>query len=345
MPLPPSLLLHACMMVAMAAAVAGLTQCPAGMAQYAPSATRTVYADSTCPMPVRQVVIFFSATSSCAVTYDRRVKCWGSNAFGQLGQGHKNHVGDGPGEMGATLPYTSLGSARTVQQMCTGSAHACVLLDDGSVKCWGKNSFGQLGLGDVATRGDDPNEMGDLLPAVSLGNLGTGVTIEQLDCGAQHTCIRTSEGKVKCWGSNSLGSLGLGLGASTHVGVSASQMGDNLPFVNMGTNRAAKFLSLSLYRTCVWLDNDKIKCWGSNDVGQLGIGSKISGVGIGDAANEMGDNLPYVDLGAGLLPKQMGSGNKHTCVLFTNDRIKCWGSNDAGQLGLGDVNDRGDQPG
>ena len=57
----------------------------------------------------------------------------------------------------------------TARAVAVGSAHTCALLDDDKVKCWGRNDFGQLGLGDTANRGDDPGEMGDNLPAVDLG--------------------------------------------------------------------------------------------------------------------------------------------------------------------------------
>jgi hypothetical protein len=61
----------------------------------------------------------------------------------------------------------------------------------------GDNWFGNLGLGDAAYRGDDANEMGDFLPAVSLG---TGLTATAITCGAGHTCALLSNSQLKCWG-------------------------------------------------------------------------------------------------------------------------------------------------
>jgi len=105
---------------------------------------------------------------TCARLDDGSAKCWGSNTSGQLGLGDTQDRGDGPGEMGATLPAVDLGPGRTALQLTAGFQHTCARLDDGSVKCWGFNNVGQLGLGDTQDRGDGPGEMGAALPAVQL---------------------------------------------------------------------------------------------------------------------------------------------------------------------------------
>jgi len=99
---------------------------------------------------------------------DGSVKCWGNNSVGPLGLGDTQQRGDGPGEMGATLPAVNLGPGKTALQLTAGLGHTCARLDDGSVKCWGRNFEGQLGLGDTQNRGDGPGEMGAALPAVQL---------------------------------------------------------------------------------------------------------------------------------------------------------------------------------
>jgi alpha-tubulin suppressor-like RCC1 family protein len=105
---------------------------------------------------------------TCARLDDGSVKCWGFNIIGPLGLGDTQPRGDGPGEMGAALPAVDLGPGRTALQLTAGNAQTCARLDDGSVKCWGWNGSGQLGLGDTQTRGDGPGEMGAALPAVQL---------------------------------------------------------------------------------------------------------------------------------------------------------------------------------
>jgi alpha-tubulin suppressor-like RCC1 family protein len=160
----------------------------------------------------------------CAILDDGHVKCWGSNASGQLGQGDTANRGDQPGELGDALSAIALGSGRVVVTLSCGYHHSCAALDDGSLKCWGNNGSGQLGLGDIANRGDDPGEMGDALPAVQLG---TGRTPFVITGGADHQCAELDDVHVKCWGDNASGQLGLGDTADRGDG--PGEMGDSLP--------------------------------------------------------------------------------------------------------------------
>ena len=80
----------------------------------------------------------------------------------------------------------------------------------------------------------------------------------------------------------------------TTLGDGANEMGDNLTIVNLGTGRTATAISMdNSNHTCVILDNDAVKCWGQGNQGQLGQGNTAN---LGDNANEMGDNLPAIDL-------------------------------------------------
>jgi alpha-tubulin suppressor-like RCC1 family protein len=105
---------------------------------------------------------------ACARLNDNSLKCWGYGSFAQLGTGDTMTRGDNPGEMGNNLPVVNLGTGKTTMAFFLGSAHTCAILNDGTVKCWGYNYEGQLGQGDQNNRGDNPGEMGDNLPAVSL---------------------------------------------------------------------------------------------------------------------------------------------------------------------------------
>jgi len=165
---------------------------------------------------------------SCARLVDGSVKCWGGALFGELGLGDTTGRGTAPGQLGALLPRVDVGPGRTVRAVRSGSVHACALLDDANVKCWGSSSNGQLGLGDGTPRGDGANQMGATLPTVDLG---AGATVQEVATGAFNTCARLASGAVKCWGQNGLGQLGQG--DTLTRGDAPNQMGDALPPVSL----------------------------------------------------------------------------------------------------------------
>jgi alpha-tubulin suppressor-like RCC1 family protein len=273
----------------------------------------------------------------CAILDTGAVKCWGLNSVGQLGLGDTSNRGANLASMGDDLPVVDLGTGRTAVALAAGGHHACAILDNGKVKCWGYNPYGELGLGDTNSRGDVPGETGDNLPYV---NLGTGRTAVALVGGEYHTCAILDNAQLKCWGENSYGELGIG---DTYPrGVSAAGMGDNLPYVNLGTGRTAVSITAGQYYTCAILDNAQLKCWGNNYSGQCGIGSNAGGNAmLGDVAGEMGDSLPAVNLGTGRTAVAVTAGIDHTCAVLDNGGVKCWGANSSGELGLGDTATRG----
>ena len=272
---------------------------------------------------------------TCARFDNATVKCWGRNDYGQLGLGDTLDRGDNANELGANFPAVDLGLGRTAKAIAAGGYRTCALLDNATVKCWGRNDYGQLGVGDTANRGDAANELGDNLPAVSLG---TGRTATALAAGEFSTCVVLDNATVKCWGQNSSGQLGLG--HTVARGTAANQMGDNLPAVSLGTGRTANALSAGWGHTCALLDNATVKCWGQNGGGQLGLGDTVS---RGNDANEMGDTLLAVPLGTGRTAVAIDAGYNHVCAVLDNATVKCWGRNDSGQLGQGNTLDRGDQ--
>ena len=256
------------------------------------------------------------------------LKCWGSNSNGQFGLGDSRDRGDNPGEMGDNLPAIILGAGRTALAIATGGSHTCALLDNNSVKCWGSNSNGQLGLGDTIDRGDNVNETGDNLPAIDLG---TGRTALAIATGFSHTCALLDNNSVKCWGHNN-GQLGYG--DTINRGDDPNEMGNNLPAIDLGTGRTALAIAAGDAHTCARLDNNSLKCWGSNFQGQLGLGSVGNISDRGDVPNEMGDNLPAIDLGTGRTALAIATGFSHTCALLDDNSVKCWGLSSSGQLGI-----------
>lgn len=273
---------------------------------------------------------------TCAILDNGTVKCWGSNEYGKLGLGDTANRGDEPGEMGDALPVVDLGAGRTTKALAAGRYHTCALLDDGSVKCWGRN-LGQLGQGDVADRGDAPGEMGNALAPVPLG---TGRRAIAVSVGEGHSCALLDDRTVKCWGMNYYGELGQG--DSVYRGDQPGELGDALPAILLGAGRTAKTVVAGGSHTCVVLDDDTLKCWGSNNLGELGRGYQGD---YGNRANQMGDALAAIDLGAGKKVKELASGYSHLCVRLDDLSLRCWGWNAFGQLGQGNTSARGDNPG
>ena len=89
---------------------------------------------------------------------------------------------------------------------------SCHLSHCSNEQCWGSNDEGQLGLGDTSSPtlsrdiGDEPGEMGRMLPPVDLG----GAAPAAVAAGGKHSCALLRGGGVLCWGSNVYGQLGVG---------------------------------------------------------------------------------------------------------------------------------------
>lgn len=274
---------------------------------------------------------------TCAILDNGNVKCWGNNGQGSLGLGDSDNRGDSPGEMGDALANINLGAGRTAKMIGAGRQFSCAILDNDTVKCWGQNEDGRLGLGNTNYRGAFLSGMGDALPALDFG---PGKTAKALGVGAAHACVILSDNTVRCWGRNA--NAQLGLGDTSARGSGAGEMGNALAAVDLGSGRTAKGTPAVGYdHTCVILDNDRLKCWGWNVDGGLGLGDATA---RGSDSSEMGDGLKFVELGVGRTVKAVAAGI-HTCALLDNDKVKCWGNNGWGSLGLGDRRNRGVLPG
>ncbi|WP_434424146.1 RCC1 domain-containing protein [Nannocystis pusilla] len=309
----------------------GLSEC-AGEVLPGPEDCETLDVDEDCDgvadCEQRAVQLAVGQRFSCARFNDGKVKCWGANTAGQLGLGDKLHRGDEPGEMGAALPFVDLGPLGAVE-IAAGEAFVCARLEDGTIKCWGSNNYGVLGVGDTIARGDHPNEMGVNLPAFSLGD----VPVVHMSAGDAFMCALLADGSVKCWGYAAFGRLGLG--DSGDLGNVPGEVGPELPVVPLGAPVVE--LATGASHTCVRFADDKIKCWGLGS-GALGLGSfEHKGDNVGEIAA-----LPFVDLGP-LPAKSVRTGNLTSCAVMGDQSLRCWGS--VTPLGFGDPEHRGDGPG
>lgn len=283
-------------------------------------------------------------THSCALLTSGQLKCWGSNMYGALGVGDTQNRGDTLASLQLDWPTVDLGPGLTVKKFGVGNSHTCALLSNDQVKCWGYNFLGRLGIGSASDRGALATDMGANLPTVDLAFS----KVVDLAVGPDYNCALSDDNRMKCWGNNTLGNLGIG--ESGIRGALASDMGTNLPAVQLGTDSSGApltILQMSAGRdnACVLLRDEieqrrKIKCWGWALDGRVGF--PWSGIIVGDEASEMGDNLPFVQLGADFDPVEVTAGFEQSCAISADRRVKCWGLNGEGQLGLGHTSTRGE---
>jgi len=237
---------------------------------------------------------------ACALLGDGTMRCWGENVEGQLGNGTTANPSTGP--PGSSVPVAVSGIAGAAS-ITTGAYHTCVLLGDGTVRCWGRNGQGQLGDGTL-TNSATP------VPVAGI----TGVAA--VSGGGSHTCALLRDGTVHCWGENADGQLGTG----TAGAVSTTP-------VRVGGITGAIAVTAGWQHTCALLGDGTVQCWGRNLEGQLGNGTTTSS----------STPVRVVDVTGAIAVT--GGWWRHSCALLSDSSVKCWGAvgadNAFGQLGNG----------
>jgi cysteine-rich repeat protein len=233
---------------------------------------------------------------ACALLTGGRVKCWGNNESGQLGDGTTT---------GRAAPVDVSGLAAGAAVVAAGAYHTCSLLAGGGVRCWGSNEAGQLG---------DGTTVGKVTP-VNVSGLASGAAA--VAAGYSHTCALLAGGGVKCWGNNGAGQLGDGTTENRTVPVDVS-----------GLTSGVAAIAAGAYHTCALRSGGGVKCWGINDHGQLGDGTTTARTAPVDVSG----------LSSGVTA--IAARGLHTCALLSGGGVKCWGYNLNGQLGDGTTADR-----
>jgi len=309
------------------------------------------YSDSYVPVDVVDLTSGIISVSTgywhtCAVTTSGGVKCWGSNYYGELGDGTTTY---------SNIPVDVVGLTSGVAFASSGYRHTCAVTTSGGVKCWGWNENGQLGVGTTRRRYTPVDVVGLTSGIASIssggrhicavttsggvkcwgsnknGQLGDGTTtnsytpvdvvgltsgVASVSSGNLHTCAVTNSGGVKCWGSNYYSQLGDGSDISRYMPVDVVELTSGVDSVSSGNRH-----------TCAVTTSGGVKCWGNNDYGQLGDGTTTDSY----------IPVDVVGLTSGIA--SVSSGVDHTCAVTTSGGVKCWGSNFIGKLGDGTSTD------
>jgi alpha-tubulin suppressor-like RCC1 family protein len=219
-------------------------------------------ADVSLPSPARHVWVGEQGT--CASLENGSLSCWGL-PWVSYGSGRTQRL------KGQASPATvDVGGA--VKQVVFGGSHACALLEDGAIRCWGYGPG--LGLGNV-TIGDDE-------PPSAVRPLYVGGVATALAAGYAHTCALLSTGAVRCWGDSQLGVLGYGNRVDIGDDESPAAAGD-VPLGGKATQIAA-----GGFHTCALLQNGALRCWGDGRGGPLGYGNP-NPIGDDETPQDAGD--------------------------------------------------------
>ena len=286
--------------------------------------------------------ITVGTSHTCALNAAGGARCWGDNAYGQLGDGTTTT---------RLAPAGVSGLARGVAAVVASASRSCALTVGGAVLCWGSNSSGLLGDGTAVDR---------LTPAAVIG-LGSGVAA--VGMGSGYSCALTTGGAVLCWGANAYGQIGDGTttnrptpvpvtglpGAVAAIAVGAYHtcalttsggvvcwgsnyeggLGDgttddqSVPAPVSGLASGVSAISAGLYHSCALMTSGAVRCWGSNSFAQLGDGTTVNRLVPTDV----------VGLDGGVASISAGAFN--TCAVSVDGGAACWGSNNWGQLGDG----------
>jgi alpha-tubulin suppressor-like RCC1 family protein len=267
---------------------------------------------------------------TCGRNAAGKVKCWGYDRWGQIGNGPAGSIG----------AVEAIGVSDAVQ-VAAGDQHSCALIEGGSIMCWGLSNHGQVGTGQFDYASDVPVAVTVVPDALSIA------------AGSHHTCAIVGLGQVQCWGRNHKGQLGsapvadpgvatavtvpgvefavaLAAGAAHTcallVGGSVTCWGDNT-YGQLGATEVSDAVEISSgdQHVCVRHGNGSMSCWGYNGEGQLADG---------DAPNHSLTAVPVLGIDSADL---ISLGAVHSCARVSAEPVnfKCWGRGNFGQLGDG----------
>ncbi len=298
-----------------------------------------------------------SVVHTCAIDNKNRVYCWGK-IEGFFSNSEEIQA------IPVKIDLNKLPEGGNLISIVTGTTHNCVLDDMGEVYCWGINVHGVLGTGSF-----DDNYVPD---KVIFESSLKDKKVVSISSGTDYTCAVDSAGKAYCWGNNAKGVLGNGnqisyaipkevyadgilkdkvlsvvyAGSTTSFAIDIDgfpyfwgeiwSSDENKQLLNLHPetfapeelikNKEIVSMSSNGKKVCMSDSEGKAYCWG--DLSIYGLQQHLLDFEEVDMSGVSGDKVV----------KSIEVGEDHTCILTAEDKVYCWGANDAGQLGTGTKN-------
>ncbi|RYF28344.1 MAG: hypothetical protein EOO17_04980 [Chloroflexi bacterium] len=271
-------------------------------------------------------------THTCAIAgTEEALFCWGNNEYGELGINTLDTTRSLV-PINISAVEGSVLNGKKVSYVSAGYYATCAIADN-KPYCWGRNDYGQLGLGTTSaySNPDTPVKselVGAMTPTLITSPRLAGATITQISIRGNHACA-VADSVGYCWGNNAWGQLGNNSITTSNIPVAIRSTDLNV------SGRTASDISIGITHACA-ISSGKPLCWGQNAWGQLGNGQSVASF----------ETTPTSTAGTALNGKVvtnittsgyaliLGGDNAHTCALADGDAY-CWGT--SSQVGSGGV--------
>lgn len=273
---------------------------------------------------VTQIAI--GRAGGCALTTTGRVHCWGSNQWGQLGNGRDGGGNEATSEDRANPALVNGLTSVTAITSGHETESFCALRSNGQVWCWGRNHVGQLGTGSAAEYINTPQRVTGALGSQQVTEVNMGGSAV-LDGNRAAVCALAANNNVYCWGNNPQGQLGDGTTTQRRVPT----------LINRGQVPASEQITsvgMGIGHACLLTNASRVYCWGQNTAGRLALGHmnndpsyRVPQLSL-TTSNNLGGEITRMDVQS-----------NRSCVIVRNITY-CWGVNGSGQLGDGTTEHR-----
>ena len=267
------------------------------------------------PMEGKTIVqIAAGADHSLALDSDGALYAWGSNAYGQLGNGTTTNSSV---PVAVKIAGTPL-AGKTIVQIAAGANHNMVLTSDGTVYTWGWNYHGQLG-------NNTKTNSNTIVAVQTIGTPIAGKKIVKIAAGQGHSLALTDDGMVYTWGRNDTGQLGNNATTDAMLPVAVTVTGTPM------SNKTIAEIASGARHSLAIDSSGKVYAWGHNGSGQLGNNSTVNALTPVAVQAPADKNIIQVS-GSGWL-------GASSSALTSNGAVYSWGRDLDGQLGDGTNND------